>query len=344
MEKKYQVFISSTYEDLKEERKRIIDVLLQSNCIPAGMELFSATDGAQMETIKSVIDLCDYYILILGERYGSISEETGKSYTEMEYDYALSKGIPVLVFAKKIDVNNIESNEDYLYKDKLIKFRKEALKNRLGVIWLNLSDLVIQVVTSINQAFKQMPRVGWVRLEENITDLPDKIIKLEEENRILQEKCQSLENKISMQNNVNQDDLAFEGSPYTLHYTSIGLGDYIIDSSVNLTLDQIFNRISINMNKYITYEELSNLLVKCFYTNRNEATSILSPSLYFKVIDEDVIQLKNQYIQLGLFEENYVNDNEIKIRLTAKGLELRSRLNLIYKETKGIENENTNDQ
>ena len=344
MEKKYQVFISSTYEDLKEERKRIIDVLLQSNCIPAGMELFSATDGAQMETIKSVIDLCDYYILILGERYGSISEETGKSYTEMEYDYALSKGLPVLVFAKKIDVNNIESNEDYLYKDKLIKFRKEALKNRLGVIWLNLSDLVIQVVTSINQAFKQMPRVGWVRLEENITDLPDKIIKLEEENRILQEKCQSLENKISMQNNVNQDDLAFEGSPYTLHYTSIGLGDYIIDSSVNLTLDQIFNRISINMNKYITYEELSNLLVKCFYTNRNEATSILSPSLYFKVIDEDVIQLKNQYIQLGLFEENYVNDNEIKIRLTAKGLELRSRLNLIYKETKGIENENTNDQ
>ncbi len=118
MEKKYQVFISSTYEDLKEERKRIIDVLLQSNCIPAGMELFSATDGTQMETIKSVIDLCDYYILILGERYGSISEETGKSYTEMEYDYALSKGIPVLVFAKKIDVNNIESNEDYSYKDK----------------------------------------------------------------------------------------------------------------------------------------------------------------------------------------------------------------------------------
>ena len=200
MEKKYQVFISSTYEDLKEERKKIIDVLLQNNCIPAGMELFSATDGAQMETIKSVIDLCDYYVLILGNRYGSINEETGKSYTEMEYDYALSKGIPVLVFAKNIDVNNIESNEDYSYKDKLKKFREEALKSRLGVIWSDLSDLAIRVGSSINQAFSQNPRAGWVRLKENITGLPNKIIKLEEENRILQEKCQSLENKISMQN------------------------------------------------------------------------------------------------------------------------------------------------
>ena len=88
MEKKYQVFISSTYTDLIEERKKVLDILLMADCIPAGMEAFVATDAEQFEVIKKVIDLCDYYVLILGRRYGSINADTGISYTEMEYEYA----------------------------------------------------------------------------------------------------------------------------------------------------------------------------------------------------------------------------------------------------------------
>ena len=99
LERKYQVFISSTYSDLVEERRKVLDVLLMADCIPAGMEAFVATDIEQFEVIKKVIDLCDYYVLIIGKRYGSIHPETGISYTEMEYDYAISKDVPVLVFA-----------------------------------------------------------------------------------------------------------------------------------------------------------------------------------------------------------------------------------------------------
>lgn len=86
--KKFQVFISSTYIDLIEERRKVLDVLLMADCIPAGMEAFVATDNEQFEVIKKVIDLCDYYVLIIGQRYGSINESTGISYTEMEYEYA----------------------------------------------------------------------------------------------------------------------------------------------------------------------------------------------------------------------------------------------------------------
>lgn len=93
MEKKYQVFISSTYTDLKEERQNITNILLMADCIPAGMEAFVAADDKQFNIIKRVIDLCDYYILVIGSRYGSINEKAGKSYTEMEFDYALSKRI-----------------------------------------------------------------------------------------------------------------------------------------------------------------------------------------------------------------------------------------------------------
>lgn len=85
MEKKYQVFVSSTYEDLQEERKKVMEVLLQMNCFPVGMEYFNASDSSQWEVIKSLIRECDYYVLIVAGRYGSIEEESGKSYTQKEF-------------------------------------------------------------------------------------------------------------------------------------------------------------------------------------------------------------------------------------------------------------------
>ena len=92
MDKRYQVFVSSTFEDLQEERKEVIQVLLESDCIPAGMELFQASDDDQWTLIKNVIDDCDYYLVIIGGRYGSTNKD-GISYTQMEYEYALKKGI-----------------------------------------------------------------------------------------------------------------------------------------------------------------------------------------------------------------------------------------------------------
>jgi hypothetical protein len=94
MDKRYQVFVSSTYTDLKEERWKAIQAVIELDCIPAGMELFPAIDEEQFEFIKKVIDDCDYYILIIGGRYGSTTSE-GISYTEKEYDYAVGKRLKV---------------------------------------------------------------------------------------------------------------------------------------------------------------------------------------------------------------------------------------------------------
>ena len=100
MEKRYQVFVSSTYEDLQEERKEVMQALLELDCIPAGMELFPASNDDQWTLIRRIIDDCDYYIVIIGGRYGSTNEE-GISYTEMEYRYALSTGKPIIAFLHK---------------------------------------------------------------------------------------------------------------------------------------------------------------------------------------------------------------------------------------------------
>ena len=97
MEEKYQVFVSSTYEDLQEERKEVMKVLLQMDCIPSGMELFPAADEDTWTLVKGVIDDCDYYMVIIGGRYGS-TDSDGMGFTEKEYQYAVEKGKPIIAF------------------------------------------------------------------------------------------------------------------------------------------------------------------------------------------------------------------------------------------------------
>lgn len=69
--KKYQVFISSTYTDLLDERQAAVEAILQAGHIPAGMELFTSSNQSQWDIIKRWIDESDIYMLILGGRYGS---------------------------------------------------------------------------------------------------------------------------------------------------------------------------------------------------------------------------------------------------------------------------------
>ena len=164
MDKRYQIFISSTFSDLKEERNKVMQTIMSLDCIPAGMELFPAMDEEQFEFIKRIIDDCDYYILIIGARYGSM-DENGVSYTEKEYDYAVSQGVPVLAFLHK-NISSIPISKADLNKDlrkKLEKFRKKVEKGRLVLYWENADELNAKVAVSLPKTIKMFPRTGWVR-------------------------------------------------------------------------------------------------------------------------------------------------------------------------------------
>src|SRR5260221_8635857 len=105
--KTLQVFVSSTYKDLQEERQAAVQAILTAGHIPAGMELFAAGDETQMNVIKRWIDESDVYMLILGGRYGSIEPKSQKSYIHLEYEYALEKGKPL--FAVVINEDHLET-------------------------------------------------------------------------------------------------------------------------------------------------------------------------------------------------------------------------------------------
>lgn len=165
-EKRYQVFVSSTFKDLEVERQEVMHALLELDCIPAGMELFPAADETQWNLIKRVIDDCDYYILILAGRYGSIGPD-GLSYTEMEFQYALDTKKPVIAFTHrapgKISADNSESSDEG--KAKLAAFRKLA-EERLCKQWETAQELGSVVSRSLIQLIKSTPAIGWVRANE----------------------------------------------------------------------------------------------------------------------------------------------------------------------------------
>jgi hypoxanthine phosphoribosyltransferase len=163
--KRYQVFVSSTYEDLKQERQEIMRALLELDCIPAGMELFPAANESQWTLIKRVIDDCDYYIVIVAGRYGSIGPD-GYSYTEMEYRYATDKGKPAIAFlhASPDDLSSKRCEQETERRRLLGNF-KALLKEKVCRHWSSPADLGSQVSRSLVNLIRDQPSIGWIRGE-----------------------------------------------------------------------------------------------------------------------------------------------------------------------------------
>jgi len=175
MEKRYQVFVSSTYADLKEERRRVIQTLMEMDCIATGMELFPAADEEQWQFIKHVIDDCDYYLLIIGGRYGSLTSE-GISYTEKEFDYAVDRGIKVIALLQDLnEIPNDKLESDPKAQESLKQFREKVSSGRLIKPWRSAEDLPGLVAISLQKTMTSYPAMGWVRANT----LPSEVLLLE---------------------------------------------------------------------------------------------------------------------------------------------------------------------
>ena len=200
MEKKYQIFISSTYEDLKEERKKVQDTILSMYQFPIGMEMFSAADEEQWEIIRETIDSSDYYVLLIGHRYGSVIEEgeyAGISYTQKEFHYAVEQKIPVLAFLidGSVAITPERMEQDIDKKEKLKQFIEEVKNGRTVQWWTSSEDLANKVSIALTKEINRGRRPGWVRASElrleetqkELVEMSKKIRELEDENKKIRE-------------------------------------------------------------------------------------------------------------------------------------------------------------
>lgn len=292
MDKKYQVFVSSTYEDLQDERKKVMEALLQMDCFPIGMEYFNASDESQWDVIKSLIDECDYYVLIVAGRYGSIEEATGKSYTQKEYEYALSIGVPTIAFLHK-DVSALpkkytESNSQI--EEKLDAF-KTAVKKQLCKFWDTSDSLASQVVLSLNSLIKTKPRVGWVKADESASSEANaEILKLRKTIDELNKKLQQYENSEP----EGAESLAQGDDEVVLSFYSqvYGIG------KVTLTWNSVFALLAPLMIVECSEVNLKNVLDEYYKVNYRGVKGT------WLILEEDFQSVKVQLLALGLIRES----------------------------------------
>lgn len=328
MEKRYQVFISSTFTDLKEERSAVIQTVMQMDCIPAGMELFPAIDDEQFNFIKKVIDDCDYYILIIGGRYGSLSDE-GLSYTELEYDYAVTKGMKVIALIHKepgkLSVEKSETNETL--RNKLVDFKSKVSESRLVKFWTESKELSGLVALSLLHTIKTYPAVGWVRANTvNEKELLVEINNLRKANEELNSKL--LEDEFSYKStSVQKLNLA------DLSETILIRGTYAHDPG--------------DENKICEYEFSWNEIFKIISPkilsdpNENNAKKAITNNFFYDkldisaefqwILDDDFQTIKIQLMALDLIETSVIQHEGKNIsqwKLTKKGynkmIELKS--------------------
>jgi hypothetical protein len=236
--KKLQIFISSTFADLKQERQAAVEAILTAGHIPAGMELFTAGDESQMNVIKRWIDESDVYLLILGGRYGSIEPTSEKSYTHLEYEYAVEKQKPL--FAVVIDEEYLERKMKKYGFEVIERDREESLKNfrtyvltKMVRFFSDPKDIKLAILETLSEFERRPELVGWISGSEAIDGgaLAEELARLAKENSQLRAQLQ-----VSNSSPATYNGLTFQ-QMYKLLTTTIdayGLSGEILRSLKNI--------------------------------------------------------------------------------------------------------------
>nr|AGU09710.1 protein of unknown function DUF4062 [uncultured organism] len=215
------MFVSSTYLDLREERQSVIQALLIAGCIPAGMELFPAGNDEKWRLIQRVIHECDYYVLVIGGKYGSLDPATELSYTEMEFDYAESIGKPIMAFLHgepgRLTGDQIELDNER--RDKLDAFRAKVEAARLVKYWNTPAELPGHVALALMETREHYPAEGWVRAGQAMT--PEQKTEIAELRARVAELTQQSESRSTGRVMV-AEDLAQGDDEYAFKFTVSG--------------------------------------------------------------------------------------------------------------------------
>jgi hypothetical protein len=197
--KKLQVFVSSTYKDLRDERQTAVGAILRAGHIPAGMELFAAGDKSQWEVIKEWIDESDVLMLLLGGRYGTIEEESGKSYTQLEYEYALEVEKPVfavVITDKALHEKVQKEGLDVMERENEPALRdfKELVLNKMAVFWTDDKDIKLGVMESLMELSRRDELIGWIRADQfaSAPAVAEELARLSARNADLERRISSL--------------------------------------------------------------------------------------------------------------------------------------------------------
>jgi len=186
IDKRYHVFISTTEADMHAERVVLSQTLVSQGFFSWGLEQRTPLTTA---FARRQIDDCDYFILMLGSRYGELSA-SGVSYMHLEYIYAVTKQKPILVLMYEAPEGRAEEFQDKTQEGKLkfLDFRRQLQRERdMVMTFRDLRDLEIAIRHTMPQFLNRYPAQGWIRPNQQ------QVQQLQDENEQLRQKLTQLE-------------------------------------------------------------------------------------------------------------------------------------------------------
>ena len=288
-----------------------MQALLELDCIPSGMELFPATDDDQWTLIKRVIDECDYYLVIVGGRYGSIGP-SGLSYTEQEYRYAVEVGKPVIAFLhkdpSKLPVSRYELDADA--QKRLDAFRT-LVQKKVCKFWETPADVGSAVSRSLIRLIGTHPMPGWIRADKAADAVAaSEMLRLRKSIEELQSRLAEAELSAPKgSQELAQGDETFP-IDFRFEVTSGDGGEWLFDRQISISWNELFEEIGPLMIDEATDEKIHSGLVQ-LVRDRFKETMAGDPDLDgyrnprdFVVSVRDEQTIKIQLRALGLIQKS----------------------------------------
>lgn len=305
-EKRFQIFVSSTFEDLKDERKTIQEAILRLDHFPAGMEGFPATDDSAWELIKQVIDDTDYYLLIIAGRYGS-QDDQGTSYTEKEYNYAVASQKPVIAFIHA-DPNsllhaNVERTE--VDRDKLKVFIERVRLKHHCKFWKDKHELQASIYPAIQQLIRSKPALGWTRQADgpSVDELNRRLVEIQSKYDTCKAELDTVRNRIILIDEVLNGEVQID---YQIHFD--GKVSQLSESkSAVFTWADLFLKLGKKFEKGVVY---THFLINEFLPGRPSNGTRASINILNEAEEKMIAHFFNAGV-IDSFHRNYTESSMI---------------------------------
>jgi hypothetical protein len=309
-ERRYQVFISSTFRDLQEARQKVLEAVLEAHAFPAGMEMFPSADDEQWQFISQEILSSDYYVVIVAGKYGSISD-TGFSFTEMEYDFAIQSGKPVMGFLVKdlSELKGAQLEEDTELRKKLLAFREKVQRGKLVKFFRNYDELKTHVSQALHHAFTFKPQEGWVRAKnsrrledlEEINSLQKRVMDLEKENAELKRPPPDPRAEFL------SDTIEFRLQLRTIQSIAPPAAEFVLKTTFDKVFPACFSSLYPKTNLEEVGKDLGNWAARRILEAHPEATeweeNVLGPNGFERSSFREMLnRIRNRMIGLGFIE------------------------------------------
>ena len=182
---KYHIFIGSTLDDLKNERKELLRIVAELGHVPIVADYLDNSARNSQKLLRKIIEECDYFIALVAHKYSA--KDGNESPLISECHIAANSGVPVLAFIidEKARWKPIKKEKNADFIGKLDDFKVMLMRGPFET-WHNTPDLCQKAQYLLLQEFYINSRPGWIKKDKTIEPgVTNELLRLSIENSAL---------------------------------------------------------------------------------------------------------------------------------------------------------------